>query len=48
MCVFVCVGESRAGRLEPEEVTPTPSPASSPAGEDVELVEQLRKVLLKS
>ncbi|KAL7878454.1 hypothetical protein AOLI_G00094280 [Acnodon oligacanthus] len=36
-------GESRAGRPEPEDVTPTPSPASGPTGEEAELVEQLRK-----
>ncbi|XP_037395882.1 DISP complex protein LRCH3 isoform X10 [Pygocentrus nattereri] len=36
-------GESRAGRPEPEDLTPTQSPASGPTGEEAELVEQLRK-----
>ncbi|KAI4893226.1 hypothetical protein NFI96_032388 [Prochilodus magdalenae] len=36
-------GETRAGRPEPEDVTPTPSPVSGPTGEEAELVEQLRK-----
>ncbi|KAL6478749.1 hypothetical protein MHYP_G00121820 [Metynnis hypsauchen] len=36
-------GESRAGRPEAEDLTPTPSPASGPTGEEAELVEQLRK-----
>ncbi|KAK1784946.1 hypothetical protein P4O66_018378, partial [Electrophorus voltai] len=36
-------GESRSGRLEPEEAVPSPLVASGPIGEEAELVEQLRK-----
>ncbi|KAM9480651.1 DISP complex protein LRCH3 isoform 2-T2 [Clarias gariepinus] len=36
-------GESRAGRSEQDDVTPTPSPAPALTGEEAELVEQLRK-----
>ncbi|XP_066540755.1 DISP complex protein LRCH3 isoform X10 [Hoplias malabaricus] len=36
-------GESRAGRSDPEDGTSKSSPAAGPAGEEAELVEQLRK-----
>ncbi|MCI4379538.1 hypothetical protein PGIGA_G00229440 [Pangasianodon gigas] len=36
-------GDSRAGRPEPDDATPTPSPAPGLTGEEAELVEQLRK-----
>ncbi|KAF5894475.1 leucine-rich repeat and calponin homology domain-containing protein 3 isoform X5, partial [Clarias magur] len=36
-------GESRAGRSEQDDVTPTPSPAPALTGVEAELVEQLRK-----
>ncbi|XP_076848545.1 DISP complex protein LRCH3 isoform X7 [Brachyhypopomus gauderio] len=36
-------GESRSGRLDPEEVAHTTSPAPGPTGEEAELLDQLRK-----
>ncbi|KAK3570627.1 hypothetical protein QTP86_023812 [Hemibagrus guttatus] len=36
-------GDVRSGRPEPDDVTPTPSPAPGLTGEEAELVEQLRK-----
>ncbi|MCJ8733648.1 hypothetical protein PDJAM_G00226040 [Pangasius djambal] len=36
-------GDSRAARSEPDDATPTPSPAPGLTGEEAELVEQLRK-----
>ncbi|XP_060779177.1 DISP complex protein LRCH3 isoform X2 [Neoarius graeffei] len=36
-------GDSRAGRPEADDVTPTPSPSPGLTGEEAELVEQLRK-----